>query len=221
LCNKIKTEKWREKNHDHWLDYCKQKNATTPYKEKKKKYYYEEGGKELQAAREKRPDVKLYRKTFHAQYEKTDKVKKYREEYRRRAYCRERANANARKPDAKRKRSEWGKTYRKENISYKLHGVISTQIRQSIAKNWTGWTDVLPYSATQLKNHLERQFDKRMTWKNYGRMGWHIDHIIPKKLFDIKEMGDSEFLACWALSNLRPLWRKENLEKRDKRTYLL
>lgn len=45
-----------------------------------------------------------------------------------------------------------------------------------------------------------------MTWENYGKNGWHIDHIIPKSFFKFDSQEHPAFKACWALSNLQPLW---------------
>ena len=53
-----------------------------------------------------------------------------------------------------------------------------------------------------------------MSWDNYGE--WHLDHIKPKSLFNIKEFGDEEFIGCWSMENLQPLWARENMSKGDK-----
>jgi hypothetical protein len=53
-----------------------------------------------------------------------------------------------------------------------------------------------------------------MTWDNYGE--WHVDHITPISLYDIKEIGDSEFMECWSLKNLQPMWGEENIRKSNK-----
>lgn len=41
---------------------------------------------------------------------------------------------------------------------------------------------IVGYSREDLRQHIERQFDSGMSWENYG--DWHIDHIVPKNLFD-------------------------------------
>ena len=64
--------------------------------------------------------------------------------------------------------------------------------------------------------HLEKQFKEGMTWNNYGYYGWHIDHIRPVSSFNFNSYDDPEFKECWALSNLQPLWGKENISKKDK-----
>lgn len=66
----------------------------------------------------------------------------------------------------------------------------------------------LDYTINDLKKHLESKFTNGMTWKNYGKNGWEIDHIIPIRFFNINGDHKSEaFKACWALSNLQPLWK--------------
>ena len=67
------------------------------------------------------------------------------------------------------------------------------------------------YSADDLKRHLEQQFQPGMTWDNYGLYGekWHVDHKQPVCTFKLPE----ELVQCFALSNLQPLWAKDNLAK--------
>lgn len=78
---------------------------------------------------------------------------------------------------------------------------------------------VLGYSIAELKRHLERQFTQGMSWDNWS--DWHIDHIVPVTAFQFTNYDDPEFRACWALTNLRPLWKEENRQKSYFRTHLL
>jgi hypothetical protein len=64
-----------------------------------------------------------------------------------------------------------------------------------------------------LKQHLEKQFTKGMSFKNYGK--WHIDHIKPCAKFDLSK--PSEQRKCFNYTNLQPLWAKDNLKKSNKR----
>ena len=66
-------------------------------------------------------------------------------------------------------------------------------------------------SIESLKNYLEKQFKKDMTWHNHGLYGWHIDHIRPCISFDL--IKKSEQKKCFHYTNLQPLWAKENLSK--------
>jgi len=69
--------------------------------------------------------------------------------------------------------------------------------------------NILGYTSTDLRIHIELQWKDEMTWDNYGRGGWHIDHIQPINTFPI---GTDPGVVN-ALSNLRPLWEYENLRR--------
>lgn len=75
-------------------------------------------------------------------------------------------------------------------------------------------------SLNELQSYLESKFypDSRtgepMTWNNYGRKGWHIDHIFPLSKADL--LDDSEFKRVCHYTNLQPLWSWENLKKSSK-----
>lgn len=88
-------------------------------------------------------------------------------------------------------------------------------------KNGKTTQQILGYSLEELRQHLERQFVDGMSWEAFKRGEIHIDHIIPVCEFDVKEVGDAEFAACWALSNLRPMWAADNLKKNRKVESLL
>lgn len=61
----------------------------------------------------------------------------------------------------------------------------------------------------KLKEHFEKYFSNELNWEN--KTLWHIDHIIPKKYFNLE--NPNEFAMCWNYKNLRPLLAKENLIK--------
>ena len=81
--------------------------------------------------------------------------------------------------------------------------------------------EILGYSVDELKEHLWKQFSNGMTWDAFMSGRIHIDHIIPVVSFDIKSDSCEEFKSCWALSNLRPMWAKDNLSKSAKILTLL
>ena len=106
----------------------------------------------------------------------------------------------------------------KHDTQYKLKNNFSRSIRCRLekrlsSKNGKSTFTFLPYTIDKLMKHLEKQFQQGMTWKNHGLFGWHIDHIIPDCSFNYKSVEDEEFQKCWALSNLQPLWAKDNLSK--------
>lgn len=99
------------------------------------------------------------------------------------------------------------------NPRYRLKRRVSNGIWWSIKgqKNNRHWEDLVGYALDDLMAHLEPLFKPGMSWENYGK--WHIDHIRPVSSFSFAVPEDPEFLQCWALSNLQPLWAIDNLRK--------
>jgi hypothetical protein len=91
---------------------------------------------------------------------------------------------------------------------------IYTVLKESNVDKYGHYFDVLQYTPEELINHLEKQFKDDMTWDNYGI--WHVDHKFPITSFDIQEMGDEEFMKCWSLGNLQPMWGIDNIKKSNK-----
>ena len=91
---------------------------------------------------------------------------------------------------------------------------IYTVLKESNVDKYGHYFDILQYTPDELINHLELQFKDDMSWDNYGI--WHVDHKLPITSFDIQEMGDKEFMSCWSLDNLQPMWGIENIRKSNK-----
>ena len=133
------------------------------------------------------------------------------------------------KPPPAEKSREYTSNWRKKNLDkarasarasrqkrssdplYRAMSNMGRRVRDML-KGRQGSTRHLPYDANALKMHIERQFCEGMTWENYGKE-WHIDHILPISSFKCRGDKDEEFNACWALSNLRPLWAFDNMSK--------
>jgi hypothetical protein len=71
--------------------------------------------------------------------------------------------------------------------------------------------ELLGCSIDDFKIYLESNFEPGMSWENYGQKGWHIDHIIPRSLFDLTKVDHQK--RCFHFSNMQPLWRVENRNK--------
>lgn len=102
---------------------------------------------------------------------------------------------------------------RLEIPKYKISHSISRRMLDSLRGNKNGchWENLVGYTLRDLMNHLEFKFKDGMTWDNYGY--WEIDHIYPVSYWEFKSYEDEQFKQCWALSNLQPLWARENLLK--------
>ena len=81
------------------------------------------------------------------------------------------------------------------------------------------WEALVGYTLSDLMQHLERQFTAGMTWENRGE--WHVDHIRPLCSFEFQTPDCPQFREAWALTNLRPLWAKDNLTKSGRQVLLL
>ncbi len=125
------------------------------------------------------------------------------------------------------RRREYYRVYgqkRRSSPREKLNRRISSQIRQnlaqkSVSKRGRSWELLVGYTAAELYTHIERQFRRGMSWDNMSE--WHIDHIIPLSSFLFDDATGPDFAAAWSLTNLRPLWSGENLQKGYRRTLLL
>jgi hypothetical protein len=81
-------------------------------------------------------------------------------------------------------------------------------------KNGRKWEILVDYSLKDLMKYLEKQFNNKMNWDNYGSY-WEVDHIKPKSLFHYQIPEDPEFKKCWALENLQPLEISLNRKKHN------
>jgi hypothetical protein len=125
-----------------------------------------------------------------------------------------RAARNRRQCEVRKQRCSTDPAYHlKINMASAFRSALRTRTGSAFLFNAAG------YTVAQLVEHLERQFMPGMTWDNYGQ--WHVGHIQPVASFNYETAEDPEFKACWALSNLRPLWAEDNLRKADRRLHLL
>jgi len=165
------------------------------------------------------------RSNYKSNYDSKNKQKtlEYAREYRKKnkqkvlEYARQYRKDN--KDKIRKSKNEYKKNRMSNDPVYKLQHTTSKQIWKALKKrghNKTGsvW-EALPYTSKQLCEHLESQFDDKMSWDNYGTY-WHIDHIYPQSELPYENYEDPNFQKCWALDNLRPLEASENIAKSNK-----
>ncbi len=111
-------------------------------------------------------------------------------------------------------RGEWRKYKRRTDPKYRLNENMGSAISRAL-KNGKGkqtWKTLVSYTLEDLMEHLEKQFDGKMNWNNYGSY-WAVDHLKPRSLFNFTSPDDLEFKKCWALKNLQPLEKIKNIKK--------
>jgi hypothetical protein len=101
------------------------------------------------------------------------------------------------------------------DIEYRLLHNCGNHIRSHLKQNKDRKRSIqlIGCSISELKTHLEKQFDCKMSWKNYGAY-WHIDHIIPCSSFDFTDPTQQQ--KCFNYTNLQPLEAKANIKKGNK-----
>jgi len=110
----------------------------------------------------------------------------------------------------------WKKYKRKTDPKYRLDENMRTAISVSLKGKKAGqrWETLVNYTLKELMEHLEKQFNNKMSWDNYGSY-WAVDHVKPKSLFNYISPNDLEFKQCWSLKNLQPLEKIINIKKRN------
>lgn len=111
---------------------------------------------------------------------------------------------------------------KKADPAFALSQLVSAAIRKNLSGGKAGrkWESLVGYTLDDLKNHLERQFTRKMTWGNRGTY-WELEHIRPICSFVIDGPDSAGFRECWCLLNLRPWPKNDNRDKGAQRLFLL
>jgi hypothetical protein len=203
-CDKLKSKEYREKNREKYL--LSQKKSYDENKEKRsitKKQYYNDNRDNIINRNKKyyRNNIDKYKITKKEWREKNkEKVLKKSKEY---------SQKN------RKLISEYEKNRRHTDPLFRTVRYVRNRINQYLkSKNYKKNSqsfELVGCSPEILKNHIENQFTKGMTWELIGRY-IHIDHIIP--LSSAKTEDEVKKLCHY--TNLQPLWAKDNLIKSNK-----
>lgn len=135
--------------------------------------------------------------------------------YYRRHAAKLQAKAKASRPAKREWFRQWAHEYRKNSEQQLLNSLRSRlshatkgTVKRGSTMSLTGCT------VAELRQHLESQFVDDMSWDNYGRNGWHVDHIRPCASFDLSDPEQQR--QCFHYTNLQPLWATDNIRKKDK-----
>ena len=179
--DKQSKQNWEEKNLDYWKLY------SIDNKGELKKYYseyYKENKEEIinnvkKYYEKNKEDVLLERKKYYKKNKNSDFYKE---------------------------RSIKYYHIKKLNFPYIFawRVVLKNALQRMNTKKTDRTINMLGYSATDLKNHMESLFQEGMNWNNWGE--WHIHH---KKFVSQFDKNTSPNIVN-ALDNLIPLWKEEH-----------
>ena len=178
-------------------------------KEYSKKYY-------LEHKKEAKNYNKKYKKTINYQNYLTNYMKKYNKKYREKNKEKIKKYQKRWRIKNKQRIREYERIRKTKDLPFKLMHILRNRIYMALKNNSkkSSTIELLDCTIQELRNYLQKQFKKGMTWNNWGIKGWHIDHIKPCYQFDLTKA--EEQCKCFHYTNLQPLWAKENLEKRRK-----
>ena len=226
-CEKIRTSKRTvNQKQKHNLSQSKKRSAVNFYKSQK---YREYASKRRQSLRDcpiqKKKQCeysKKYREKYPEKIEAISKARRSTEEKTMHSRKVEKAYYEANKERIKPIKNLASRNARKNNIKKRLECNMRAAFKRifkmaAIGKDRNTF-DSLGYTAEQLKQHIERQFNKKMTWDNYASY-WEIDHITPVSVFFKNGEMDPRVINC--LTNLRPLECSLNRSKQAKIEFLL
>lgn len=202
--------KWRCHENHEWeatLDSILNCNSWCPFCAKNNKIKYKN-------------ETKEQKKRRHCLY-----IRRYKEKHREKVLKQTTIYRNKNKEKLSYKANQWrarnlsrvAKTRREwliNNKSAKIADSIRSRIKHLVKSSSSKIDEALGCSYEDLRLYLESLWQPGMSWDNWSKDGWHIDHIKPLAAFNLE---DPEQLkqACH-YTNLQPLWAKDNLVKSDK-----
>jgi predicted nucleic acid-binding Zn ribbon protein len=118
--------------------------------------------------------------------------------------------------ECKDKLSNDRKLRRSHDLNYKMRSTLRARLNCAIKNGQKAGSAVKDLGCTiaDLKTYLESKFLLGMSWDNWSKDGWHIDHIEPLSKFDLT--NPEEFKKACHYTNLQPLWAKDNISKSNK-----
>ena len=201
LCKNLYNKQYFETHREEMLQYKKEWSIINhEYKINKQREYFAKNKEEV------------YKK----QKEYHEKNREHVRELARKRYAKDPDRTKAVNKKWRDNNPDYFRNKMKNDVIHRIKHNIRSRIRTILKQNTKTGSAIRDLGCTleELKQHLEKQFKPGMTWENYGRKGWEIDHIVPLSRFNLTNR--EEFLKAVNYMNLQPLWRSENRKKSDK-----
>jgi len=220
--DKIRKRKkeYYEENKEKIREYKRKYNQKNKERLKERRKKYQQENKEVLSvkAKEYRERNKERSKRYLKQWYKqnAEKVKQYREDNKEyiSKKCKEYREKN--KKEINEKNYQYRKHRRKTDLNTKIRDVLRSRLQKALKNGQKTGSAVRDLGCTipELKVYLESKFQPGMSWENWSKDGWHVDHIIPLSSFDLANR--EELLKACHYTNLQPLWATDNLQKSNK-----
>jgi hypothetical protein len=103
------------------------------------------------------------------------------------------------------------------DINYKIECILRARLHTTLSRNQKidKTISLLGCSIDEFKKYIESKFREGMSWGNWSKDTWHIDHIKPISEYDLSDPIQQK--ECFHYTNLQPLSAYENLRKQKKR----
>ena len=163
---------------------------------------------------------RAYRQSRKGTQRHKELVKKYNDSKRKTVKFKEWYTKYIKDPKVKERKRIYNATYearrKKEDLNYRLMAVLRQRVTSAIKKNLKGGSAVrdLGCSISDFKEYIAKQFEPGMSWENWGKYTWHLDHKKPLASFDLTNR--EQFLQACHYTNYQPLWAEENYRKNAK-----
>ena len=106
---------------------------------------------------------------------------------------------------------KYNKLKLERQLARRIGDKLSKRVRKFVSNKTSKTQELVGCNYDFLMGYLEKQFTNGMTWENYGKDGWHIDHIQPCASFDLSNPDEQK--VCFHYSNLQPLWATSSIAK--------
>ena len=224
--NKEYHKQWYENNREKVKEDTKQWRIDNPEKVREIRRLYRENNIE-----KLREYDRIYKKThrkkqpeYDKQYYVTHKEecnqrnKKYYQLHKEEIHKKAHQYSQNNKVEIRIKKRDYVNNRRKTNVIFSLNCKMSNAIYYALKENKNGrhWEDLVGYTLDNLIKRLKLTMPEGYNWEDVLNGRLHIDHIIPKSVFNYTKPEHSDFKKCWDLTNLRLLPAKENMNKSNK-----
>jgi Prasinovirus endonuclease VII len=116
-------------------------------------------------------------------------------------------------------KNKWARIRRRTDMSYRIAACLRARVGHALRAYQVAQRESVTASIRELQgcavseliSYLESKFLPGMTRENYGRKGWHVDHIRPLCSFDLTHPEQRR--VAFHYTNLQPLWASDNWGK--------